>query len=126
MTLLLETLAIIEQFSTLEEDWDGYEALPPHPQIIEQTKTFISSIDTYTLEQITDLFPNPNGTIYIEFEKNDQTRLYLEIGLSSYSFYVRKESCDTLYFDSKEPLADSIKLIQHVQELQDHVKSLSA
>ena len=84
-----ELIEQINEISLLSENWDGYNAIPVLPEIIEKTKQFINYLPKDVINKVTDIYPNPNGTISIDFENNND-KLGLEIGKTSASYFIRK------------------------------------
>jgi hypothetical protein len=83
-------VARIVSFKYLEKDWDGYGAIPPNAEV---TALAISLI--YRLEdliwQLKDYYPNPHGTITLEWHVDEDKELVIEIGSKKVSYFYEKE-----------------------------------
>ncbi len=79
----------INSFAELNDNWDGYNAIPIFEEIINITKSFIVCINDSFIDNVSDIYPNPHGTITIEWEKNENEKLSLEIGINNYSYFVQ-------------------------------------
>jgi len=49
---------------------------------------------------ISEYYPNPNGTITLEWENEDGDCLFIEIGNHSFSYFVEINNEETLYFNN--------------------------
>lgn len=85
---------IVHELGTLDEDWDGYGAIKLNEITVRNA---INSID-YILNNspLPEIFPNPNGTISLEWE-NTNGVAHLEIGKTKYSFYLKPRSGLSIY-----------------------------
>ena len=70
----------IESFLELKNNWDGYGATPVINEVAQSAKQLIPLLTSYFIDRITDVFPNPHGTITIEWENRKKEKLSLEIG----------------------------------------------
>lgn len=78
----------IDSFVELENNWDGYGGVPVLQAIADKAKQFVSLLNDTFIDFITDIFPNPHGTITIEWENSSQEKLSLEIGKDNYSYFI--------------------------------------
>lgn len=100
----------IESFVNLSDNWDGYAAIPLYKPTAIKAKTFLLEIQEF-VQYIDDIFPNPYGTLTIEFvNKEKDIKLSLEIGLTKYGYFTT-ETPHKLY-DSKEGLMDELDYIK--------------
>jgi hypothetical protein len=76
---------MVDQFSDLPENWDGYGALPISPATIANVKRALDTV--CRAAPIPELTPNPNGTLSCEWE-SPEGYAQLEIGMTRFSFYV--------------------------------------
>jgi hypothetical protein len=84
----------LEQFKELEQDWDGYGAVPIHEETVRNS---VKAIEAFSdVAQWADKYPNPNGTVSFEWESPLGTA-YLEIGRTKYSFYIKAETGRPIY-----------------------------
>jgi hypothetical protein len=91
-----EAKAEITTIAGLPANWDGYNALP----IQQETKNnaLAAAAQILTWAPTSDISPNPNGTISMEWE-SDYGLAYLEIGKTKYSFFIDRKCGTTLYSD---------------------------
>lgn len=84
----------IKDFTRLPYNWDGYGAVPLLNEVFENSKSILETL----VEIPSDIYPNPHGTLGIEYE-NEETNNYLiiEVGKESMSY-------STLFF-SKDKVA---------------------
>lgn len=83
---LLLALELIQEFSRLPENWDGYGALPISPEAVGAAS--IAARSLYSIAPAAEIFPNSNGTITFEWE-SPRGLANLEIGKSRFSFYLQ-------------------------------------
>lgn len=98
-------LELLGGYETLKPDWDGYDALPPFPEILERAKDLIQALPDESVLPIDDIFPNSNGTVTIEW-LNSNKKCALEIGLSNYSCFLDMQNTDPVYLSGKDILVD--------------------
>lgn len=72
-----EALQRILEIEKLEADWDGYGAEPICAACIENARTIVELLPPFAVSP--DLFPNPNGTVTLEWE-NARGTLSIEVG----------------------------------------------
>lgn len=100
----------------IEDNWDGYGGIKPNEIILEKTETFLKEkLTTIELDKLTDIYPNPNGTISLDFKRDIHRMISLEIGMDKISYYFRLDSEKTNYNDHSD--IDDIKLIEDIKEL---------
>ncbi len=58
------------------DNWDGYGGIPTEESCYKNVELFLNAADNFPEA---DIYPNPNGTISIEWE-NQKGEVYLEIG----------------------------------------------
>lgn len=94
----LSYISEVLSFMQLDEDWDGYNGYPPSLNSLLNTIQFITLLDGIVVEKISDIFPTPNGTLVVDWDSPEEM-LGLEIGNTTFSYYVKRKSQDTLYFN---------------------------
>jgi hypothetical protein len=95
---------LISAFEDLEQDWDGYGAVPIHSETSKNATAAtegLAGVLTFA-----DIYPNPNGTISFEWESK-LGRACLEIGRTKYSFYVKPTTGIPIYADGKASHIDA-------------------
>lgn len=65
----------LDTFCTLEDDWNGYEAVPIHREAMESAFQFVVNLSSTKEYRQLDIFPVPNGHVQIELERG---HTYLE------------------------------------------------
>ena len=75
----------IEELSRMEENWDGYGALPISGTTRYNALSVLRGIVPHA--PTPDITPNPNGTVSFEWE-SPRGKAHLEIGQTRLSFYI--------------------------------------
>ena len=98
----------MREISALNSDWDGYGAIKPFESILIKTKAFIKILPNRFRENLDCeyIFPNPNGTVSIEW-RDKKNVVSIEIGLSSSNFY----SIINGMTDSEEKITDIVNCL---------------
>jgi hypothetical protein len=88
LTLAEQSSAInsLDDLAKMTADWDGYGALPIHPDTVTNAKLVVARLWKHV--PAADITPNPHGTISFEWE-SDRGTAYLELGRTRLSFYVK-------------------------------------
>lgn len=73
--------------ANFKDDWDGYGAMRPLSACLSHALDIIDD-DKFSMENLSDIYPNPNGTITFEWE-NDDKEIGLELGSQEFSYYAR-------------------------------------
>lgn len=108
----------ILSYKSLENSWDGYGALPLGVKCAKNTLTLIDSFDSFILNKISDMYPNPNGTISIEWENKDSEIISLEIGKDTFTYYVNFNSLDTKFYN-KQSFS-----FENIQQLKKYISAI--
>jgi hypothetical protein len=86
---------LINEFKELKDNWDGYGASSISDQTRRNARQLIDIIEaTPGSLPIPEISPVPSGTIAFEWEIDD-TVVYLEIGNTRFSGYIRTDSPGT-------------------------------
>ncbi len=94
-----EILTQLEDIAQLRDNWDSYGGNSISANCIENTKKIILGLDDTVVSP--DIYPNPNGTITLDWETNGQT-LSIEIGGTHFSSYWEKSSDAESVYESGE------------------------
>ena len=70
-----------------KDDWDGYGAIRPLSACLSHALDIIDDKE-FGIENLSDIYPNPNGTITFEWE-NGNKEIGLELGSQEFSYYAR-------------------------------------
>lgn len=80
-----EILRRLEEFKTLDHNWDSYHAVPIHPWAIEDAKNIVKDFPDF----FDFAAPLPDGGVQLEFEYN-YTVCEIEITHSGYNVFYGK------------------------------------
>lgn len=94
-------------FRSLNENWDGYGALPLQVKSTSNAVQFIYFLNDSIVEKLSDVYPTPNGTVSLVWENEVSERLTLELGSNTLSYYVKFNSqkpifCNNIEINAKE------------------------
>lgn len=110
----------LNSFLKLEINWDGYNAIPINQEVFENTLYFLNNT---ICNYITDMFPNPNGTVTIEIETQTfsigipiDNIFSIEIGQLGYSYFIKNYGCDDILVDGKDLLNNIETINKHIEE----------
>lgn len=89
----------ILEISLLEDNWDGYNGSKAGDIVLVNTNALVEVLlGTEYLNFLDDIYPNPNGTISMEFIE-DTKKVNLEIGSKTFSGYNIESTRDIKVFD---------------------------
>jgi hypothetical protein len=108
----------VMSFKSLNNNWDGYGAIPTEAKSASNVINLANRISERQLSRLTDVFPNPNGTVTMEWENHSGERLVLEMGNETFSYYVKLNSLEPIFKDNLQ-IADKF-----VYELSKNIKRL--
>jgi hypothetical protein len=100
----------IFRFRDLSENWDGYGGIPPVEGVVENTISLVEMLDERSYQYISDIYPNPHGTIGIIWERY-LNMIGLEVGISNMSYYVKTE--DIIFNDNKPIDLEQIDILEN-------------
>jgi hypothetical protein len=107
----------IEELSALEDNWDRYGAVAPLTGVTSKVSQFVPFLAADFVEKITDIFPNPHGTVTIEWENRDKEIISLEIGLNNFSYFVKCNEEDPKFIDGQDIMASIDTLTEDLDHL---------
>lgn len=108
----------IERFKHLKHDWDGYGANPIDSHVAENTINVIQKISLKALKLLSDIFLNPNGTLSLLWEIESFKLISLEVGSSSFSYYIKLKGQETIYRNNIKLNDEDIKRLDNdIQEM---------
>ncbi|WP_407477066.1 hypothetical protein [Elizabethkingia anophelis] len=112
---IIETII---SFRSLQNSWDGYNALPLGVKCATNAIRFINIIDNNSLNKLSDIFPNPHGTISFEWENESNEIIALEIGKDTFSYYVSLNNLDTQYYNKQNFSIEDITIVkEHISAI---------
>jgi hypothetical protein len=89
----------IADFTRLPKNWDGYEAIPLQKSNFSNATFLITLLSRSSIRKISDYFPNANGTLTIEWENSKDEKVSVEVGGSTFSYYVKLDAQSPLFFN---------------------------
>lgn len=104
-----EVIVEILSFKSLQNSWDGYGAVPVQIKSAANAIEIVNNLSSDSLDKISDIFPNPNGTISFQWENVAEEIISLEVGDHTFSYYVEMNSSETLYFNDVRATPEEIK-----------------
>lgn len=75
----------IRSFANYSDDWDGYGAIRPLSECLHHALEIIRN-KNIRLDYLADIYPNPNGTLSLEWEQ-DENEIGLEVGKDEFSYF---------------------------------------
>lgn len=105
----------IDNLLELKENWDGQGAIPVLGEVAETAKKLVAIVGF--VDCISDIFPNPQGSLTIEWTNRTKEKLSLEVGANSYSYFVKYLENNPKFVDGNDILADTEMLTQDLGEL---------
>lgn len=114
----METRNLVLSIANYQDDWDGYGAIRPLSECLSHALDIIGN-SHISLNNLSDIYPNPNGTITIEWEQNGN-EIGLELGNHEFSYYVHIG--DLHSYNNKKQYNDEeiAKLAEYVVGLADN------
>lgn len=111
--LVRDLVSQIFSFRSLDNNWDGYDAIPVSALAASATTTVIRLLSEESLEQLQDIFPNTNGTISLKWSNLFDEKVSLCVGAYDMSYYVAKLQHEVAFIDAVEISADSISALDN-------------
>lgn len=113
---IITVKSILNDLENVNDNWDGYGGSKPLEEIVERVSNFITTkLTTIELDKLTDIYPNANGTISLDFEKNKSRKISLEVGINSVCWYFRLEENNVEFNDDMD--INDYKLINDIKLL---------
>lgn len=103
-----DKLYYLNQFNNISDNWDGYGAKAPHQNAIKNAIGFLKILPSgyQKLLNIEEVNITPYGTIVMEWFKDDNNYISIEIGSSKIGFFSETP-------DGENPLAHSLEFTQN-------------
>ncbi len=105
-------------FKSLKNNWDGYGAIPTEVKSATQTISIAHKLPERLLSKLSEVFPNPNGTVTLEWENYSGERLVAEVGNFSFSYYVKLNALTPKFYNDVQ-ISD-----ETIQELSTNIRKL--
>lgn len=96
----------VRAFANFQDDWDGYGAVRPVAECLNHALEIIRN-KNIRLEHLSDIYPNPNGTLTLEWEQGDN-EIGLEVGSHEFSYFAHFGEYHT-YNNRKHYVAEEIE-----------------
>jgi hypothetical protein len=100
-----EAASRLDAFRDLQDNWDGYGALPISLQAINQAQALLSSQSVYAQLAIPDITPTPNGTLVVEWQGLHGEAAF-EIGNTRVSGVIKPDRAQPLYINGETAKLD--------------------
>lgn len=113
-----ELIDQIISFKSLNDNWDGYGAIPLGVKCASSAVEIARNIDNAAIDNMEDCFPNTNGSISIQWKNKSGERLSLSIGEDAFSYYCKRNGIATEYFNNMAINEESIRI------LSDNIQSI--
>lgn len=114
--LRLQAKDEIRAYANFQDDWDGYGAVRPVAECLNHALEIIRN-ENVCLDYLTDIYPNPNGTITLEWEQDDN-EIGLEVGSREFSYFAHFGDIHT-YNNKKQYVAKELeKLAVYISTLR--------
>jgi hypothetical protein len=108
----------IDEFHGLENNWDGYGAIPLSLGSAKNAKEFIRNLPNELFENFYDGFPNTHGTISFEWKNKNNEEFFIEIGETKMSYFLTLDNQKPIKKDLVEFNTENIKTIKsYIQKL---------
>ena len=106
----------IRALANYMDDWDGYGAIRPLSECLNHALEIVRN-KKINLDFLTDIYPNPNGTLSLEWEQDDN-EIGLELGKEEFSFFAHFGELHS-YNNKKRYAAEEIeRLAEYVSYLR--------
>ena len=96
----------IRAYANFQDDWDGYGAVRPMAECLNHALEIIRN-ENVCLDYLADIYPNPNGTITLEWEQDDN-EIGLEVGSHEFSYFAHFGDIHT-YNNKKQYVAEELE-----------------
>lgn len=104
------------EIANYRDNWDGYGAMRPLSECLSHALDLMGN-PAFNLEHLSEIYPNPNGTITMEWERDDD-EIGLELGSEEFSFYAHFGDNHS-YNNQKRYVAEEIeRLVKFVSYMQ--------
>lgn len=107
----------INSLISLNENWDGYGSVSVLEEIGISAKTFLSTLNSSWIERVSDIYPNPHGTLTIEWENKVGEKLSLELGRNNFSYFIKQDDNQPILVDGKDTIPNLKDIESHLDKL---------
>lgn len=106
-----EIIKEILSYKALNNNWDGYGAMPTEIESATNAILLIDLIGESIFTLVNEFYPNPNGTISFEWVNNSNEIFSLEVGNESMSYFIKLASQEPIFYDNKPVNAEEANKI---------------
>ncbi len=113
-----EIIKEILSFKTLNNNWDGYGAIPLEIESASNAILLIDLLGESIFCSVNEIYPNPNGTISLKWNNASDETLSMEVGNNTLSYYISLSNSKPLFFNNIEINAkEAEKISKYIQML---------
>ena len=113
-----EVIMDILSFKSLSENWDGFGAIPVEVKSATNAIKLMDYIGEEVFCNVTNYYPNPNGTITFEWENDQHEILSVEVGNETFTYFIDMAKTETQFYNNL-PLEPT-----HTQQLSKHIQTI--
>ena len=95
-------LTEILSFRTLEDNWDGFGAIPIEAQCASNAILLIDNLQEAAFNNISYFRPTSNGTVVFEWCNENNEKISLEVDCTGISYFVKYNTLEPLFFDDRK------------------------
>lgn len=106
-----EIIKEILSYKALNNNWDGYGAIPAEIESATNAILLIDLIGESIFSLVNEFYPNPNGTISFEWVNNSNEIFSLEVGNESMSYFIKLASQEPIFYNNKPVNAEEANKI---------------
>jgi hypothetical protein len=101
----------ILSFKILNNNWDGHSSIPLEVKSASNAILLLDYIGSDLFCTVKEIYPNPNGTITFEWYNENSEIVFLEVGNSTFSYYVSFNTIETKYYNKQIVNEENSKLL---------------
>lgn len=114
--LKLNCCTQIQDLCLLGDNWDGYGAIKVLPLCISNAQNIIN-YKSIKCDHLQDIYANPNGTVSILWENENEESLGLEIGKDTFSYYIAQKQGNIFVKNAEFSVINYQKLSSYISLL---------
>jgi hypothetical protein len=100
-----EAVSRLDAFRDLENNWDGYGAIPISVQAIDHAQALLFNQSRYAQLAFPDITPTPNGTLVVEWQ-GVHGEAAVEIGNTRVSGVIKPDQAQPLFINGETAKLD--------------------
>ncbi len=110
-----QALDEVRSFANFQDGWDGYGAVRPVAECLNHALEIIRN-KNIRIEHLTDIYPNPNGTLTMEWERDDK-EIGLEVGSREFSYFAHFDEYHS--YNNRKPY-----VVEELEKLSEYIAFL--